>query len=258
MPLLTGRALPGLQPHTTKTFNSVFRGDVVLENDQIERGFLKDLDPRQLANELLVAVLGRALGVSVPDIALVLVTPDISTQFNKVADRAGAGNVAFFSFDANAPTVSQIISAGGGLPPTLKSSPVAGQMYGFDTWVANVDRHRNNILLSGSGKAFLIDHGHCFTGPEWKKEQLNATKAYPTPLTGWLTPELSDQDKSQAISDVLNLVQKMIRTDVHQAMSDALSVQLYGADDSDALLGFLEGRIEHVEKLAAASLGILV
>jgi hypothetical protein len=258
MPLLTGRALPGLQPHTTKTFNSVYRGDVLLDNDDIERGFLKDLDPRQLANELLVGVLGQALGVAVPDIALVLVTPDISKEFKKVADRTGAGKVAFFSFDANAPTVAQILSAGGGLPPTLKSSPTTGQMYGFDTWVANVDRHRNNILLSGAGKAFLIDHGHCFTGPEWKKEQLNAAKEYPTPLAGWLTPQLSDQEKSQAISDVLNLVKTMIKTDVHAAMSDALSEQLYGSEDSDALLGFLEGRIQHVEKLAAASLGILV
>lgn len=258
MPLLTGRALPGLRPHTTKSFNSVFRGDVVLGSGEIERGFLKDLEPRQLANELLVAFLGQALGVSVPDVALVLVTPEVSMQFTKVADATGAGHVAFFSFDANAPTVSQIISAGGGLPPAVKSSPSTGHMYGFDTWVANVDRHRNNILLSGAGKAFLIDHGHCFSGPEWKKEQLNATKMYPTPLTGWLTPELNDQEKSQAISDVLKLIQRMTRTDVDQAMSEALSPQLYGLEDSDALLGFLEGRIEHVEKLAAASLGILV
>ena len=31
-----------------------------------------------------------------------------------------------------------------------------GRMFGFDEWVANVDRHRGNILLSGSGTAYLM------------------------------------------------------------------------------------------------------
>jgi hypothetical protein len=248
----------GLQPHSTKTFNSVFRGDVLLENGDIERGFLKDLDARQLANELLAAVLGHALGVSIPNVALVLVTPAISTGFTNISSKTEPGKIAFFSYDANAATVAQIIAAGGGLPAALRSSPTTGRMYGFDTWVANVDRHRNNILLSGSGTAYLIDHGHCFTGPMWKKEQLKATQSYPTPLSQWLTPELTDDEKAAAMAEVLKLVDRMIRTDVHKVMIDALSSQLYGDEDCDVVLGFLEARVQHVEKLAAATLGILV
>jgi hypothetical protein len=36
----------------------------------------------------------------------------------------------------------------------------------FDEWVANVDRHANNILLASEGRLVPIDHSDCFGGPE--------------------------------------------------------------------------------------------
>jgi hypothetical protein len=47
----------------------------------------------------------------------------------------------------------------------------------FDYWIANKDRHRNNILLkplpNGTYYVYLIDHSHCFPGNYlWTKQSL--------------------------------------------------------------------------------------
>jgi hypothetical protein len=47
-------------------------------------------------------------------------------------------------------------------------------------------------------------------------------------------------------------------TDVQQAIHDALVEQLCGDHDCDAVVGFLEGRVEHVEAMSAASLDVLL
>lgn len=36
----------------------------------------------------------------------------------------------------------------------------------FDEWVANIDRHADNLLLAGGGRIVPIDHSDCFGGPD--------------------------------------------------------------------------------------------
>jgi hypothetical protein len=260
MTIATGRALVGLEPLSNKSFNAVYRGEVILDDQSVVRGFIKDLDPRQLANELLIAVLGSRLGVKMPQGALVAVGKNVSTAFNKLPHSNGSDFVAFCSVDAGGSTIAQIISSPeqvASIGP-LKASPGLGWMYGFDTWVANVDRHMNNVLLSGDGSAYLIDHGHCFSGPNWKSADLNATKAYTNQLKSWLTPKLTVEERNKAMADITKLVGRMIGTDVQEAINDALVEQLYGVGDCDAVVGFLEGRVEHVEAMSAESLEVLL
>ena len=133
MTVTTGRALVGLVPLSTQTWNAVYRGEVLLEDGTTVRGFIKDLDARQLANELLVAVLGSRLGVKVPRAALVAVGKDASTAFKKIQHSNGKDYVAFCSVDAGGSTVAQIISKPDQIAslPMLKASPGLGSMYGF-------------------------------------------------------------------------------------------------------------------------------
>lgn len=258
--MLLGRVLGDVEPLSKKSWNAVYRGDVLLDDDKIYRGFIKDLDERQLANELLAAVLGKGLGVSVPRSALVAVSKNASDKFSKIPHSNGDDFVAFCSVDVGGATVAQVFSSSAptALPKQIKDSPGMGWMYGFDTWVANVDRHMDNIIVSGRGAPYLIDHGHCFSGPNWSSGDLNATNAYTNRLAHWLTPRLSEAEIDAAMSDVAHLVSKMASTDVQQAVSDALSEQFFGANDSDAVVGFLEARVEQVTSLSAKALGTLV
>lgn len=260
MTVATGRALVGLVPLSTRTWNAVYRGEVLLEDGATVRGFIKDLDPRQLANELLAAVLGTRLGVRVPGAALVAVGNDASTAFTKIPHANGRDYVAFCSVDAGGSTVAQIISSPDQIASltTLKASPSLGSMYGFDSWIANIDRHANNIVLSGDGSAYLIDHGHCFSGPNWKAADLNSTQVYTNRLRSWLTPRLSVDERNGAMADAAKLVKRMVATDVEDAINAALVKGLYDDSDCDALVGFLEGRVEHVETMSATALDVLL
>ncbi|WP_293642894.1 HipA family kinase [Sphingopyxis sp. RIFCSPHIGHO2_12_FULL_65_19] len=255
----TGKVLKGLVPHTQSSANAVFRGDVYLSSGEIRRAFIKDLDPRQLGNELLVATLAKSLGVSVPDAALVIVEPDVSMAFKKIPHGKSGAFVAFCSMDANGSTIAQILAAdpASDAIPRLKSSPLLGKIYGFDAWVANIDRHRNNLILSGDGSFYLIDHGHCFTGPSWMASDLNSSKEYISKLKLWLTPNLNSSDKDRAMAEIKILTSGMVGTDVQLIIEECLADKLYGANDSDAVVGFLESRVSHVLSLSAKALHTL-
>lgn len=259
MAIRLGRALAGLKPLPVRTANQVYRGEVLFEDGEIHRGFLKDLDPRQFANELLVATLGRQLGVQVAEAAIVFVASTISGDFRKIPHSGGHGHVVLFSKDVGPQTVAQMITTGvGEAMQSLKKPPNLGYMYGLDTWVANVDRHANNIVLSGAGETCLIDHGHCFTGPQWDRADLNSADAYKNRLTSWLTPRLEDSDKDRALADIQRLIRGMMTADIEELVRAAAVRELYGEEDSDALVGFLEGRVANVEALAASALGKLL
>lgn len=255
-----GRALVGLVPMSGVTANKVYRGDVLLEDGQVYRGFIKDLDARQLANELLVAALARRLGVEVPKSALIAVGEDASREFVEIKHSNKKDHIAFCSVDASGSTVYQMF-AGGHAGPALamiKRAPGMGRMYGFDTWVANVDRHMNNLVISGDGTTYLIDHGYCFSGPCWEKSDLVPDSAYANKLALWLTPNLSDVEKNEAMRDVHSLVSEMASTDISDAIDVALMDSLYGSDDTAAVEVFLRDRICHVSTITAQALGTLI
>lgn len=48
----------------------------------------------------------------------------------------------------------------------LMSWPGFAACVAFDEWVANVDRHANNLLLAAGGRIVPIDHSDCFGGAQ--------------------------------------------------------------------------------------------
>lgn len=228
MAIENGRVLKGIESLRDRTANPVFRADVLLSSGEICRGFIKDLDPRQMGNELVVASLGKKLGVAVPDVALVVIESAISSAFSKIPHSNGKDYVAFCSIDASGSTVAQMLKTGANVHAisAVKSSPAMGNMYGFDTWVANIDRHQNNLIISGDGKVYLIDHGHCFTGPNWSASNLNATNAYINRLAQWLTPLLTEKEKDGAMADIQQLTAKMVSADIQAIFDDSLAETL--------------------------------
>lgn len=255
MNVLIGRALKGMVP-LNASFNDVFRGDIQVSDGSIRRGFIKDLDARQLGNELLAAALGRVLGLNTAEGALVLVGSDASSSFSKLPHANGKDFVAFCSIDVGGQTVAQMIrsSALSGIMAAFKKSPQIGRLYGFDTWIANIDRHCNNLILHGDGSFHMIDHGHCFSGPNWRSYDLNAAAAYQNRLNEWLTPMLNNKDKDDAMADIVDLTSRLARLDIQKISERSLSPIFHGESDSDSLIGFLEARVIEVPSLSAIPL----
>lgn len=104
----------------------------------------------------------------------------------------------------------------------------------------------------------MIDHGHCFSGPAWNVDDLKADRAYGNKLRSWLTPCLSDDEKSRAMSDIATLATRMARLDVSQSILDALAHEFWSPDCVDSATGFLEARVSNVEALGAEALEVLI
>ena len=185
----------------------------MLGDGTIKSAIIKDLDPKQLANELMVApALADAAGLPIPGAHLAMVPLGIMTATKGPTLPDGA-RLVFGSADVLTPPVAQLYHGQGATAQTKVRKRLAewdgvGGLYGFDSWIANTDRHERNLLFSGDKEAWLIDHGHCFTGPNWTPERLDPEKNYSNKLKGWLTPVMSDGRRTAAASAAAEIPKK--------------------------------------------------
>jgi hypothetical protein len=234
----------------------------LLADQTVHPAIIKDLDPRQLANELLVAVLGRALGLPVPDVALGRARPE-DLAATKAPQLPDASRIVFVSRDVKVPNLTRSIKiniANAAVLQTilndLKEWPALGSLYAFDTWVANIDRHQGNLLFGGRHDVWLIDHGHCFSGPAWQATDLGADTSYFHKLAEWLTGCLSLEERLRYSVDVEGCANAMTKVDVAAAAADSHIAKFLPLGDVRAVETFLRDRIANVARHANAALGL--
>ena len=241
--------------------SDTYRGQILLQSGATRSAFLKDIPQRELANEVMAAALAFELGLAVPDGYIAAVTGGTSTTKN--APRTPEGiPLLFASADVAVPSIAQVVSPG--VDATWAIRFIAqlilkgdvGAFYGFDSWVANIDRHIANLLFDGQGQAWLIDHGRCFTGPAWVAADLDPGGTYRNRLKEWLTPLLPSQDKPAILASANVLISRLAALDI-RAIGIANDVHiLLGDVDFGTLVDFLRNRIQHTNKAAADALGI--
>ncbi|MGB8540585.1 MAG: HipA family kinase [Candidatus Acidiferrales bacterium] len=137
---------------------------------------------RILANELLASILGRRLGLPLPETAIVDVDADLICHTDDLVIQLESGRVPCqggLCFGSRYPrdTVSEPRS----LRPAIDFLPVdllcgvsnisdfLGMLV-FDKWIGNTD-DRQSVFFRESGqslyRALMVDHGFCFNGQEW-------------------------------------------------------------------------------------------
>lgn len=132
-----------------------------------------------LFNEVVGGWLALASGIGAPAGGLLWVPEDaLQTVFPCMTFSATNGMVASY---ACAPVGNGYGMAALGLYETVEQAVAADQLLNvvlrhllgwpafaacvaFDEWVANVDRHLNNLLLAAGGRLVPIDHSDCFGG----------------------------------------------------------------------------------------------
>jgi hypothetical protein len=256
-----GIALEGALPFNAGTANVLFRGQVLDDHGEITSCFIKDLDPRQLANELMAAALGLAAGMPIPRPIIVKIDPGVLAA-SKCPLSDGSGHLAFASSDVQMSTVQQLYLGDAGMVPLIHEKlaawPGIGGMYGFDTWIANTDRHQGNLLFAGQNEVWLIDHGHSFTGPNWASESLVIDQDHNNRLAQWLTPSISVERREEAAGPAGELPSKVSRDDMFKLGETNYVAGLLTSGDYEALVQFLSARAVHVPRLASEALGLLV
>ncbi|WP_421929826.1 hypothetical protein [Neoaquamicrobium sediminum] len=251
-----GRVLAGAIPFRENNINDTYRG-IVLTDEGEQTAIIKDLEPKELANEVLVAAMALLFGLPVPPPVLAIATPDRLAATK--GPQLGEGRLVYASIDVNQPQVAMLYLQGGGkgVLERLAKWAELGRLYGFDALVANIDRHAGNILFSGDREVWIIDHGHCFTGPRWTASDLQpADRPTVSKLKEWLTPVLDYKARNEKAAEAAWVETETEKMDLNAvALSNHMSELLTQAD-LDAVLEFVNGRYRHVPRLAAQALDV--
>jgi len=258
-PILLGQLLPGAHPFRNNNINPTFTGAVHTEVAGPVRAFIKDIAAKEIGNELLSAVLGRAIGLPIPRPLLAIDRDGIIDAVR--APELETGERLFFASERQGtPPLAQLCRTSEDVGPSvlerLGNWAGLGRAYGFDTWVANVDRHANNILFDGGKSVWLIDHGRSFGSEDWTPESLLPAGQFRNQLGEWLLPLLSSTQKAMLIRRVTELASARGNVDVAQIINASLVKNLLSEDDCEALEKFLIDRRENVVPIAAATSGM--
>ncbi len=121
------------------------RSIIDMGNEEVE-AYVKCVDERRLLVEFASALLGRLLGLPVPEPVLVFVP----AQFGKEG-------YAFGSIAEPHPNMRGQPTDGFAFSRLRQWSKLASAAC-FDEWIANCDRHPGNLLFDGRRNFWLIDH----------------------------------------------------------------------------------------------------
>lgn len=238
-----------------------YQGQILTRNQELKTAILKDLNPKELANEILAASLASALGLPVPPAFIGVTEPG-----NPCATRAiiedGRG-LMFASVNVGSPSIASLVIRPDNQQTREALRPIIeflmkqswlGELYGFDAWVANVDRHIGNVLFANGTGVWIIDHGRCFTGENWTPADLIASATYRHRLREWVTELLSSPERKRLADEAADLTTRLREIDVREAGQKNCVINLIGASDFEALITFLTDRISYVPRAAGDAL----
>ncbi len=238
--------------------NDTYRGQVLRSNGTIVSAVLKDVPSKELANELVAFVLARLLSLPTPDALLAQVDPQTLATV-KGPQTSDGRRLMLASVDVGVPNLqfrytAADLSGRARLLGAITAWPSLGRLYGFDGWIANIDRHAGNLLFGSGAEAWLIDHGWAFTGPGWSKDSLDPIGTYRHRLAEWLTPQLT-QDGRDARSRQAGVLEADLRLiDIDAAIEASRAKLLLVAEDVEALREFLKKRVSEVTRIASGAL----
>lgn len=250
----------GALPISYKGINDTYHGEVLLASGDTELAYIKDLVPRELANELLVAALGQALGLPMPRVHLALVVPGVLTT-TKAPRSADGSAFVLASKDARSPSLKQFYDPAdqtvyNAILQRIASWADVDALYCVDTWCANVDRNLGNVLVDGS-TFWMIDHGRCFSGPSWVAAALDPSASYVNLIAKWLTPNIpADKRLSVAQKAVGRVVLPDAMLDAAVSLSQAR--RFLSPIEQEAVTAFIKDRRAHLPNITAAALNVLV
>lgn len=253
--------LPGAVSFKEGNFSDTYRGQVLRTNNTTANVILKDVTPKEMANELISFVLARLLSLPTPD--LLLAQSDVGNlPATKGPTTKDGRRLVLASVDVSVPNIyfryTNDVPGQARLLGAITVWPPLGRLYGFDAWIANVDRHAGNILFGSGADAWLIDHGHAFTGPAWTSQELDPKASYRHRLKDWLTEHLTQAGRETRAMQAGALEAELKLIDVDGVIVSSRADSLLSNEDQNSVRSFLIMRISEVARLASAALDVPV
>lgn len=113
-----------------------------------------------------------------------------------------------------------------------------------------------NLIVAGTNQVWLIDHSHCFTGPNWQAQHLQANQPYQNQLANFYIPDLTLPQRVALKDKAGDMSASFAAVNASAAMHSSGVDQLLNPTDLNALSNFLETRVAHLLEIMAARVGI--
>ncbi|ESZ30602.1 HipA family kinase [Mesorhizobium sp. L2C084A000] len=254
--------LRGASPFKEGNVNDTYRGQILLEGGNVRQAVIKDLDLIQLCNELLAFSLARHVGLPIPEAFIGRVRPGV-LAVSKAPALPDGSRLVFVSTNVKVPNLTFRLTGADIAGQQALLAEVAkwadlGRLYAFDAWIANVDRHCGNLLFGSSGDAWIIDHGHGFSGPAWSAADLDPAKDFKNRLEDWMTPILSAAQRTARKQEATALEASIAGFDATEVSTSSRVADLLPADSVNAVKAFIEGRVGKITPEASKALGVPV
>ncbi|MGV8823988.1 HipA family kinase [Methylibium petroleiphilum] len=218
--------------------------------------YLRLADPQPLVAELVCAVIGRALGLPVPEPFVVRIDAGTLKGSAKVP---GAPTVTycFASRQVDGSTFEQLLSRNSSAAEAMIRRwehlvPVTV----FDEWLANPDRNFGNILYA-AGTLWMIDHADAFGGSARKLWSLSElTRETVTNKLALLIHSLDPAERKNHLDKAEQwLLNPAGKLDIAAALSRATVARWQTADEQSELLDFITQRLTLTHSLLCTRLG---
>lgn len=240
--LLIGTLLPGAVIIHNGNINPVWRGNVTL-GEYRRQMYVKAVEPRTLAVEVICAVLGRALGLPIPRPALVQVNPG-------VLPGAAMPLVFFGSESVDNPDLKQWLRRDDEYALSqLESWAKLLDAGCFDEWTGNADRHGGNILYGGGNNFTLIDHSEAIPRGLRAPDPARANTLLACASEGKSLKQLQE-----LYTDAKMRSHPFAGASIQQRILDILG-ELSGQPTIDGLVAFLHQRIHSLLLLISQRIG---
>ncbi len=216
------------------------------------RAVVKDLSPRQLANELIAASVISKLSLPAPRSFLVFAKPEDAFGSAQISHASGLkiyfGSelsshkdfYTFFNMDA-----AMAFNA-------LINFPGWGTMLAFDEWFANIDRHLKNFMYDGA-TIYLFDHDRVFTGPAWKPSDLVANANHQCHQLVTALHQAMTNTHRKAAKDLADAFSQLaLKIDIDEALIESHASEIENGipQDLPAVEQFLKARVSNISTLS--------
>jgi hypothetical protein len=203
--------------------------------------------PRVLVSEVIAGEIGRALGLTVPELVLIELNPELAaaepdSEIRELVERSGGLNLGVDFLPGALPFRPSVGSPVDG--------DVAADVVWFDALVTNPDRTiRNPNILVWHGRNWLIDHGAAlYVHYTWRDPKAHARGAFERIADHVLMPSaapITEADERLAPKVTPELLRPIVEEVPEDWLGDELSRREVGGPDRqrEAYVEYLLGRL---------------
>jgi hypothetical protein len=170
--------LPGAR-RADKTASEVWFGQAKTRGGAVVNLYFKVVPHQIFISECVCAALAREVTLPTPDSFAVLIYQHVLPNSVIWTKTALDHTVGFGTSTVSGTSVlKRFLGDQSTAWAMIKAWKRIGEVGAFDEWIANGDRHSDNLMLDGTGDFWLIDHSHALTGPNWTPASLQ-TNCWP-------------------------------------------------------------------------------